>query len=256
MKVGAISWLRGFLACGFIVTAGCASEAPSGVAVSDGRLTAVIAAPTRPAAPGLHRLHAGADATLYIPARASEAPAPFLILLHGAGGDADGMIRRFRAEADRRGIILFAPESRDHTWDAIVAIGRGRPPVFGDDVARIDRALADAFTRAHVDPARVGIAGFSDGAGYALSLGVRNSERFSAILAFSAGMIVPGDTGPPTDVFLSHGERDRILPIDVARDTLAPLLRQARFNVTFVSFDGGHELPDAILARALDGWLS
>jgi phospholipase/carboxylesterase len=182
-------------------------------------------------------------------------PAPLLILLHGARGGADGMIGRFRDEADRRGLILLAPESAGETWDAVADIGRGRPPAFGRDPARIDAAIAGAFTRANIDPARIAIAGFSDGAGYALSLGVRNSDRFSAILAFSPGMIVPGDTGPPARVFISHGEADRILPIGVARDTLVPVLKGAGFDVTFVAFKGGHELPDDVLAKALDQWL-
>jgi phospholipase/carboxylesterase len=231
-----------------------ASSAPAG-ATSDGRLAAIAAAPATPARPGLHPLRTGARATLYIPVSAANGPAPFLILLHGAGGGSDGMIRRFRDEADRRGIILFAPESAASTWDAVLEIGRGREPAFGQDVARIDTALAEAFARANADPKRIGIAGFSDGAGYALSLGVRNSSVFSAVFGFSPGMIVPGDTGPPTHVFISHGEKDRVLPISVPRDTLVPLLKQARFDVTFVTFNGGHELPDDVLRQALDGWL-
>lgn len=196
-----------------------------------------------------------ARATFYLPVSAIGRSAPLLILLHGARGGADAMIRRFRSEADRRGIILLAPESAGETWDAVAEIGRGRPPAFGRDPARIDAAISQAFKRASIDPARIAIAGFSDGAGYALSLGARNSDRFSAIMAFSPGMIVPGETGPPTQVFISHGAADRILPIGLARDTLAPVLRGEGFDVTFVAFQGGHELPDDVLVQALDLWL-
>lgn len=245
---------RALVAALLLGLAACASGGATPAPVSDGRLSAAIAAPTRPDTPGLHRFRAGAPSVLYIPATA-RAPAPLLVLLHGAGGGADGMIRRFREEADRRGVILLAPESAGSTWDAVAEIGRGRAPAFGGDVARIDAALAETFARASIDPKRIGVAGFSDGAGYALSLGVRNSDRFSAVFGFSPGMIVPGDTGPPTRVFISHGEKDRVLPISVPRDTLVPLLKQARFNVTFVSFNGEHELPDVVLRQALDGWL-
>ena len=44
------------------------------------------------------------------------------------------------------------------------------------------------------------------------------------------------------------------LPIAISR-ALAPQLEQAGFDVTFVAFDGGHELPDEILKQALDLWL-
>ena len=87
--------------------------------------------------------------------------------------------------------------------------------------------MAEAFTRAAIDPKRMAVAGFSDGASYALSLGARNSAMFRNILAFSAGLMVPGDTGPPANVFISHGDKDHILPIATSRDILAPALKQA-----------------------------
>jgi len=74
-------------------------------------------------------------------------------------------------------------------------------------------------------------------------------------MAFSPGMGVPGDTGQSTRVFISHGEADCTLPIGLARDTLAPVLKGAGFDLTFVAFQGGHELPDDVLAKALDLWL-
>ena len=205
--------VRRAIVCALMLAASaCAASAPPSVTKSDGRLIAALTAPTRPAGPGTHSIRAGADATLYIPASAGDAPAPFLILLHGAGGGAEGMIRRFRAEADRRGIILFcAANPPERHGMPSPRSARGRPPAFGEDVARIDTALAEAFTRVSADPKRLGIAGFSDGAGYALSLGVRNSDRFSGIFGFSPGMIVSGDIGPRSRVFISHGERDRVL---------------------------------------------
>jgi len=239
------------LACA-LLAACAATPAP---AASDGRLHAIPAAQPTQLSPGQHRLHAGTDAILYIPATLRTGPAPFLILLHGAGGKGEQMIRRFRAEADLRGLILFAPDSAGETWDAVIEAGRRRTPAFGEDVARIDAALAEAFAQVNADPARLGIAGFSDGASYALSLGARNSDRFSGIFGFSPGLIVPGDVGPPRRVVITHGEQDRVLPVGVARDVLTPMLRAAGFEVELVLFRGGHELPDEVLSVALDGWL-
>lgn len=244
---------RMLVAIACLLAAACAAgPAPAG---SDGRLHALPAPVETPASPGQHRIRAGASAALYIPASLPPGPAPFLVLLHGAGGRGDQMIRRFRDEADRRGIILLAPDSAGVTWDAVIEAGRRRTPAFGEDVARIDAALAEAFTRVNADPGRLGIAGFSDGASYALSLGARNSDRFSGIFGFSPGLIVPGDVGPPRRVVITHGEQDRILPVAVARDTLTPMLRAAGFEVDLVLFRGGHELPDEVLAGALDEWL-
>jgi phospholipase/carboxylesterase len=165
------------------------------------------------------------------------------------------MIRLFKAEADRRGIVLLAPDSAEKTWDAVVEVARGRTPAFGEDVARIDAALLEAFSRVAVDPEHLGVAGFSDGAGYALSLGVRNSSLFRTTFAFSAGLMVAGETGPPSRIFISHGDRDAVIPATISRDTLAPALQRAGFNVEYVEFHGGHELPDQVLDRAFDSWL-
>lgn len=60
--------------------------------------------------------------------------------------------------------ILLAPDSRGRTWDFILGD-------YGPDVRFIDRALDHVFKRYNVHPGHIGIAGFSDGASYALSLG-------------------------------------------------------------------------------------
>ena len=66
---------------------------------------------------------------------------------------------------------VLAPDSRGTTWDAI-------REGFGDDVTFIDRALEHVFARVSIDPARVTVGGFSDGASYALSLGLANGDVF------------------------------------------------------------------------------
>ena len=70
---------------------------------------------------------------------------------------------------------------------------------FGPDVAYMDQALHHVFERYSIDPGRIGLAGFSDGASYALSLGVANGDLFTHIMAFS-----PGFMRPPAQV-MNHG---------------------------------------------------
>lgn len=207
---------------------------------------------------GSHRLRAGTTATLYIPESIPPgAPAPFLLLLHGAGGKGENMIRKFKAQADKRGIILLAPDSADRTWDVALSMsGNTRsPPSFGRDVKRLDALLSEAFAHVNADPQQLAVAGFSDGASMALSLGARNAKLFPATLAFSAGGIVPHWTGPPGRVFFAHGAKDPVLPIAIARDSLAPALSESGFTGTFVTFEGGHELPEPVLEQAMTWWL-
>ena len=141
---------------------------------------------------------------LYIPATyRAEHPAPLALLLHGAGEDARDGLALLRQQADTAGLILLALTSRGPTWDAVE--GRGR---YGSDAAAIDRSLEGVFSYYAVDPTRIAVGGYSDGASYALSLGITNGDLFTHVLAFSPGFMVPaGQRGSPR-IFVSHGTRD------------------------------------------------
>ncbi|TMG78403.1 MAG: alpha/beta fold hydrolase, partial [Betaproteobacteria bacterium] len=142
---------------------------------------------------------------------------PLLILLHGAT-QSSRIFERFTAAADTAGVILLAPDSRGMTWDAI-------RDDFGPDIAFLDQAIMRAFDRAYVDPCRVVIGGFSDGATYALSLGIRNSRRVRGVVAFSPGFVIPARVAEKLPVFLRHGTRDEILPIDARSRRIVRVLR-------------------------------
>src|SRR5437762_1518146 len=152
--------------------------------------------------------------------------------------------RRFGAAADEAGVAILAPDSRDSSWDAI----RGG---FGRDVAFLDRALDRVFDTVSVDPERVAVGGFSDGATYALSLGLINGDLFRRIAAFSPGFIVDGPPHGKPQSCISHGTADPILPIAQCSRTIAPLLRRRGYDVTFREFQGGHTVPAEIATDAL-----
>jgi predicted esterase len=188
----------------------------------------------------------GDDAYLYVPAGyRAEKPAPLALLLHGAGEDARDGLAQLRGAADEAGIILLALSSRGPTWDSI--LGRGR---YGPDAAAIDQALEHAFSRCAVDPARVAVGGYSDGASYALSLGIANGDLFSLVLAFSPGFLAPvSQTGSPR-IFVSHGTRDGWLPIDSCSRRIVAQLERAGYEVRYREFEGGHVVPPAIAREA------
>ncbi len=199
---------------------------------------------------GLQPLMLGAarDSYLYVPATyRAKRPAPLVLLLHGAGGHARQGLDLLRSLADEAGVLLLAPASREHTWDLLV----GR--CYGPDVAIMDRALEQVFSRYAVDTGRIAIGGFSDGASYALSLGITNGDLFTHVLAFSPGFIAPaGQEGSPR-IFISHGTRDRWLPIDSCSRRIVPRLERAGYEVRYREFDGGHVVPPGIGGEAV-GW--
>jgi predicted esterase len=174
-----------------------------------------------------------------------EDPVPLVLLLHGAGENARDGLAQLRGQADEARIILLALSSRGPTWDSI--LGRGR---YGPDIAAIDQALEHAFSRCAVDPTRVAVGGYSDGASYALSLGIANGDLFSHVLAFSPGFLAPaGQTGSPR-IFVSHGTRDGWLPIDSCSRRIVPQLERAGYEVRYREFEGGHVVPPAIAREA------
>jgi len=149
---------------------------------------------------------------------------------------------------NRAGVVVLAPDSRGGTWDAI----RGE---FSDDVAFIGKALEKAFDAVAVDPARLTIAGFSDGATYALSLGLINGALFRRIAAFSPGFVVDGPPAGKPKIFMSHGTNDPILPIAQCSRAIVPVLNARGYDVTFREFNGGHEIPASVQAEGL-GWIA
>jgi phospholipase/carboxylesterase len=211
------------------------------------RLSARRAPPGQQAlAAGTHPLRLGnrRDGALLVPPGAPPG-APLLVALHGAGGAGSQMIDLLGAEAARRGLLVLAPDSRGTSWDVI----RGG---YGPDVDFLDEALASVFARFTVG--RVAVCGFSDGASYALSIGLGNGDLFGQVAAWSPGFLAPGDLVGRPRVFVSHGTRDRVLPIDRCSRRLVPLLRADRYDVRYDEFDGGHVVPPDVLAASLD-WL-
>jgi phospholipase/carboxylesterase len=197
---------------------------------------------------GLLSLRLGApvrgDHLLYAPTGYKAGrPAPVVVLLHGAGGDAHATLGLLRGLADTTGIILLAPTSREYTWDVIV----GR---YGPDVEAIDHALEETFSRYAVDSARLAIGGFSDGASYALSLGINNGDLFTDVLAFSPGFMAPSMSVGTPRFFVSHGRRDSVLPIERCSRRIVPRLKLAGYEVTYREFDGGHTVPSEIAVEA------
>ena len=230
-------------------TAACdlpGSSAP----VAGGRLRARPISGVKTTATGTNPLGLDAtrDAILQVPAHAPDALLPLVVLLHGAGGAAERLLERFGSAPADAGVAVLAPDSRGSTWDAI-------RNDFGPDVEFMDRALERVFATVAVDPARVAIGGFSDGASYAVSLGLINGDLFRRVAAFSPGFVIERATHGKPRFFISHGTEDTILPIDRCGRPIAAALRRQHYEVTFREFDGGHAVPPDIADQGMK-WLA
>ena len=206
--------------------------------------------PVQPLPPGRHVLPVGRDGynLLFVPTGLDPAtPAPMVLALHGAQETGPEMFEALRRTAERRKFLLVTPTSVEFTWD----IAHGG---FGKDDRVIDHTLAYAFQYAATDPARIACLGMSDGASYALTIGLLNGDFFSDVIAFSAGMMKPARLVGRPRIYMSHGTHDTVLPFSGA-EKMAAALREAHYDVLFQAFDGGHDMNQACVDAALDRFL-
>lgn len=170
-------------------------------------------------------------------------------MLHGAGGDARGGLEPFLGLAEGNGVILVAPASRHSTWDLLLG-------GYGPDIESIDRALQHTFTRYKVDRQHVAVEGFSDGASYALAVGMANGDLFTHVVAFSPGFAVHGRRHGKPRLLITHGTHDSVLPIVSTSRRIVPIVRREGYDARYEEFDGGHTVPPQFAAEAMRWFLS
>jgi phospholipase/carboxylesterase len=232
------------------LVSGCLDNSATIPGDGDATLHSRPGTPTKTIEPGLHDLGLGngRDGKLFVPQSYSPAsPIPLLILFHGATGSGANWFGSYDDRAEARGFAVLAPDSRFQTWDVILGS-------FAEDIAFIDAALAHTFDRVAIDPDRIVIGGFSDGATYALSTALPNADFVKFVLAYSPGFYVHTQQRGTPEIFMSHGRADNVLSENNTRLNIKPRLEEMGCTVEYVSFQGGHEVPDAISTRALD-WL-
>ena len=230
-------------AASLAVGSACSSVIPS---LNDGRLSARPRDGVKTTNTGEIKLELDRerDAILRLPERHAGSPLPLFVMLHGATQSAEDMFWYLGTAPEEAGVAVLAPNSRDTTWDAIGGS-------FGNDVEFLNRALERVFENVSIDPKRISIGGFSDGASYGISLGLINGDLFSSVIAFSPGFVVDGAAHSKPRIFISHGTNDGILPIDRCGRRIAAQLKSRGYDVTFREFEGDHEIPADVVREGL-----
>jgi predicted esterase len=162
--------------------------------------------------------------------------------LHGGGRSPSDWFGSYSRRAEAGRFIIVAPKSASKTW--------GSTGDFGRDVSGINHAIAVICSRYAIARDRIVIGGLSDGASYAVSLGLANGDRVRGVIAYSPGYIVGQLGRGRPSFFVSHGTRDTMLPVTGARSLVA-YLRKAGYAVEYREFPGGHEVPGPISDAAL-----
>jgi phospholipase/carboxylesterase len=202
------------------------------------------------------------------------APASSVVWLHGLGADGSDFLPIVPALALRPAVRFVFP----HAPLRPVTINDGRvmrawydvPALEGsrhedeagirESARRVEDLIATEVTRG-VAPARVILAGFSQGGAMTLHVGLRHAARLGGLLVLSAYIPLahtvaaeasPAGRGAP--VFVAHGGEDPLIPVArarMARDVLVTL----GCTVKYHEYPIGHAVSDAEI-RDVAAWLA
>ncbi len=150
---------------------------------------------------------------------AASTPRPLVIMLHGAGGDANTAMSasRFNALAAREGFVAVYPDGSGpgrgaHSWNAgpCCAFAKNNNV---DDVGFIAALIDDLVARRNIDPARVYVTGMSNGAMLAHRLAMEIPQKVAAI-APVAGALFGGEpvAKGPVAAAIIIGDNDQVVP--------------------------------------------
>ena len=174
---------------------------------------------------------------------------PVVILLHGYRAPAKDMLplgERVLKLGSMQNARVIAPEG-------ILSFGNGRHAWFDNpqELAESRRqvsALIDDLVDEGTPANRIVLGGFSQGAMLAVDVGLRHRPRIFGVAMLAGGYIRDVDWKPvltdlgDTRFLVAHGRQDRVLPFWAARE-IASKLTAAGAPVTWIPFDGGHEIP-------------
>lgn len=173
-----------------------------------------------------------------------------VILLHGYGAEGDDLVPLATRFHERIPATYLLPE-------APFALERGGRAWFSRDKKNFAQGLS--FARALLEHCareapdkRFVVGGFSQGAMLTANLLAILPAQVVGALIFSPAPYLPT---PPTDdskripLFLSHGTADPVLPF-AGGVALKEQLQNLGFGVTFVEFEGRHQIPQQVVAQA------
>ncbi len=189
----------------------------------------------------IYRLHPAKD----------ESADRLCVLLHGWTGDEYSMDVFLRAIPARYRVISpRGPVKADENGFGWVVYRPGaKAPLTDYQIAARNLLSAlERWTSQHQLPGgKLTMVGFSQGAGMALSFALAYPERVERVACLSG--FLPQVALPPPEtvalsglhVFISHGTRDKIVPLERARHAAA-WLKAAGAEVTVCEADVGHHL--------------
>jgi polyhydroxybutyrate depolymerase len=222
--------------------------------------------------PGKHRVQFSVDGLdrlflFYTPAQFTPGmPRPLVMFLHGAGGTAEQAFRTYNwpAKADSENFFVVFPQGlgvRRENQNLFRIWRDERTGSNGgiDDMHFLQTILDDIQSAVPIDPRRVYISGFSNGAAMTFAFGARFSERIAAMAPVSSQSFVHIDRlTRPLPVYYLAGTEDPLIPFRGGRAELPPEIpihRDYHFPAIYASAEkwaklNGCTLPPRVIEDA------
>jgi len=192
-----------------------------------------------------------------------------LIGLHGRGNTPEEFISIWKDAGIKQDFIFAAPQGHypflfnnnvGYSWNLRVEDDKSTLETTTKmSIGYITEIISELSYRLPVSD--IYLAGFSQGASFALQTGLKHYEQLKGILSFS-GFLPPDwfiksgvevEKAENLRVFISHGSKDRSVRIVKSRE-MRDNLAGCGLQVTFVEFDDAHTLPPDVVKKAYD-WM-
>jgi phospholipase/carboxylesterase len=192
---------------------------------------------------------------------AGAAGGPSLVLLHGYGSNADDWLQ-FTDTIRWPGRFVFPQGpwrgpggARGWWWLHLQGYVRENGP--SPDLSEASPAgltVASSLLRRFLNgvPQPVVLGGFSQGAMLSAEIAFQTDQPLAGLILIGGTTVheaawverFPGRRGLP--IFIAHGRSDGVLPFEIA-DRFRTRMQAGGLDVTWVPFDGGHDLPTEVV---------
>ena len=179
-----------------------------------------------------------------------------MILLHGRGASAQGMLR-LADELDMSNVAYRAPQAAMRSWypQSFMAAREQNEPELTSALEVVANTIENV-QESGLAPERVVLLGFSQGACLATTYAAQNPQRYGGVVGLSGGLIGPEGTTfeykgslNSTPVFLGCSDQDPYIPQERVHET-ADVLQAMDAEVTTRIYEGlGHTTNEDELQR-------
>lgn len=161
--------------------------------------------------------HRGSEGAWFGPA--PEEAESAVVLIHGRGDSAPGILA-LAPDFQAPRTAFLAPQAAGFSWypHSFLTEIELNEPWLSSALGRVEAAVTTVATV--IPRERIVLMGFSQGACLALEFAARNTRRYGGVVAFSGGLIGPGDTPRDypgsldrTPVFLGCSDIDAHVPM-------------------------------------------